>query len=133
EHGSPDGAAASALLDAAQRLEPLDAGLAREVYLEAMFVASSAGRLGGGVLAPAGAAGAAPPPAEPRDTSDLLVDGLAVFFTDGYAAGAPLLKEAVAMAADARERDEHTLRAIRIASRAAAELFDVTAWTALVA
>src|SRR5262249_43468657 len=70
EEGSPDGAAASALLEAARRLEPLDAGLAREVYLEAMFVASNAGRLGGGVLEPARAARAAPAAAEPRDTSD---------------------------------------------------------------
>jgi DNA-binding CsgD family transcriptional regulator len=132
EQASPDGTAASELLEAARRLEPLDPALAREVHLETMFLASNAGRLGDGVLAPACAARAAPPAAEPRDTSDLLVDGLAVFFTDGYVAGAPLLKEAVAKAADDLERDEHTLRGIRIASRAAAELFDVAAWTALV-
>jgi len=35
-----------------------------------------------------------PPPAVPRP-SDLLLQGLAVRFTDGYAAGAPILKEAV--------------------------------------
>jgi DNA-binding CsgD family transcriptional regulator len=126
------GATASLLLEAAQRLEPLDAALARETHLEAMFIASNAGRLGGGVLAPARAARAAPAAPEPRDTSDLLVDGIAVFFTDGYAAAAPLLKQALASARDERGRDERVLRAIRIASRVAAELFDEEAWTALV-
>ena len=124
--------AASVLLGAAQQLEPLDAALARETYLEAMFIASNAGRLGGGVLAPARAARAAPAAPEPRDTSDLLVDGFAVFFTDGYAAGAPVLKQALESARDERGRDEHALRAIRIASRVAAELFDEEAWAALV-
>ena len=38
------------LLDAAKRLEPLDPGLARETYLEALRAASVAGRLGGGTL-----------------------------------------------------------------------------------
>jgi DNA-binding CsgD family transcriptional regulator len=97
-----------------------------------MYVASNAGRLGSGVLAAARAARAAPRPPEPRDTSDLLVDGLAVFFTDGYAAGAPLLKQALATARDERGRGERELRAIRIASRVAAELFDEQAWAALV-
>jgi DNA-binding CsgD family transcriptional regulator len=132
DDASPGGGAASALLEAAQRLEPLDAALARETHLEAMFIASNAGRLGGGVLAPARAARAAPAAPEPRDTSDLLVDGFAVFFTDGYAAGAPVLKQALVSARDEQGRDEHALRAIRIASRVAAELFDEEAWTSLV-
>jgi DNA-binding CsgD family transcriptional regulator len=132
EDPSLGGAAASVLLEAAQRLEPLDAALARDAHLEAMVVASNAGRLGGGVLAPARAARAAPPASDPRDTSDLLVDGLAVFFTDGYADGAPLLKQALAKARDEQGRSEHALRAIRIAARVAAELFDEQAWTALV-
>jgi DNA-binding CsgD family transcriptional regulator len=132
EDASARGAAASVLVEAAQRLEPLDVALARETHLEAMLVASNAGRLGAGVLATASAARAAPRAPEPRDTSDLLVDGLAVFFTDGYAAGAPLLKQAVAKARNEQGRDEHALRAIRIAARVAAELFDEQAWRALV-
>jgi len=72
------------LLEAAQQLEPLDAALARQVYLEAMFLASNAGRLGDGVATPARAARGAPRASEAGDTSDLLVDGLAIFFTDGY-------------------------------------------------
>jgi DNA-binding CsgD family transcriptional regulator len=124
--------APNVLIEAAQQLEPLDAALARQAYLEAMFLASNGGRLGNGVGAPARAARAAPRASEPGDTSDLLVDGLAIFFTDGYRAGAPILKQALAKARDERGRGESELRAIRIASRVAAELFDEQTWTALV-
>ena len=80
------------LLDAAKQLEPLDVPLARDAYLEALRAASVAGRLGPGMLDAARAALAAPrAPGEPRAV-DLLVDGLAVRFTDGYAASAPALK-----------------------------------------
>jgi hypothetical protein len=83
----PSDAAVDELVEAARQLEPLDIALAREAYLDVMFAAARRGRLGGGVLGAARAARAAPPSPEPPDTSDLLVDGLAVFFTDGYAAG----------------------------------------------
>ena len=128
---SPGGEAASMLLDAARRLEPLDARLARETHLEALFAASNAGRLGGGVRRPARAARAAPPAPGPPDTSDLLLDGLAVLFTEGHAAAAPLLKQALATAREERGRDEHSMRGLRIAARVAAELFDEAAWNAL--
>ena len=66
-HGST---AAPLLLAAARRLEPLDDGLARETYLEAISAAMFAGRLAGGVgaaevaqAARAAAAGVAPRPA----------------------------------------------------------------------
>ena len=76
------------LLDAARRLEIPDPRLARETYLEALRAASVAGRLGGGVLAAAKAARKAPPAAGAPDGIDLLLDGLAARFTDGYAASA---------------------------------------------
>jgi DNA-binding CsgD family transcriptional regulator len=132
EAASAHGTAGSVLVEAARRLEPLDVALARETYLEAMLAASDAGQLGEGVLPIARAARDAPHAPEPPDTSDLLVDGLATFFTDGYAAGAPLLKRAVATAHEERGRQERALRAIRIASLVAAELFDEQAWRALV-
>ena len=77
------------LLDAARRLEPLDAAMARETHLEAMAAAMFAGRLGGtpGVREAAEAAQAAPPAAQPPRAVDLLLDGLATRFTEGYAAG----------------------------------------------
>jgi DNA-binding CsgD family transcriptional regulator len=121
----------SLLLDAAQRLEPLDVGLARETHLEALFEATNAGRFGAGLLGPARAARAAPPAPGPPDTSDLLLDGLAVLFSEGHAAGAPLLKQALAKALDERGRNEHALRSVRIAARVAAELLDEVSWNAL--
>jgi DNA-binding CsgD family transcriptional regulator len=120
------------LVEAARRLESLDVRLAREAYLDVIFTATRRGRLGGGVLAPARAARAAPRSPERPDTTDLLVDGLAVFFTDGYAAGTPLLKQALAAAREDRGREERALRGIRIASRVAAELYDEDAWRTLV-
>ena len=132
EDATSDAASASVLTEAAQRLEPLDVALARDVHLEAMIVANSAGRLGEGARVPANAARAAAPPSEPGDTGSLLVDGLAIFFTDGYVAGTPVLKQALAAARAEMGRSEHALRGIRIASRVAAELFDEQTWFALV-
>ena len=77
------------LLDAARRLEPVDAALARETHLEAISAAIFAGRLGGqpGLRDVAEAARTAPAAAQPPRELDLLLDGLATRFTDGYPAG----------------------------------------------
>ena len=85
------------LLDAARRLEPLDAAMARETHLEAMAAAMYAGRLGGkpGVREAGEAARAAPAAPKPPRATDLLLDGLATRFTDGYAAGVPPLRKAL--------------------------------------
>ena len=85
------------LLKAARRFEPLDPRLARETYLEALtaalFVGSQA--TAANLLEVAEAARAAPPPPTPARPSDLLVDGMAVLVTEGYPAGAPVLKRAL--------------------------------------
>src|SRR3954468_24083604 len=89
--------AAPLLLEAAREFEPIDPSLARTTYLEALSAAMFAGRLArdrGGVGG-GGAALAAPPPPQPPRPSDVLLRGLAVRFTQGYAAGAPILKEAL--------------------------------------
>ena len=67
------------LLDAAKKLGPLDSGLARETYLEALGAAISAGRLGRGlnVRDAAEAARTAPPAPQPPRPMDLLLDGAA--------------------------------------------------------
>lgn len=94
-HGSD---APPLLLDAARQLEALDGDLARETYLEVLGAAIFAGRLGEcGVRAAAEAARAAPPARRPPRPVDLLLDGLAIRFTDGYVAGvAPLRRALVA-------------------------------------
>jgi DNA-binding CsgD family transcriptional regulator len=93
------------LVDAARRLEPIDAGLARDTHLEALRAALYAGRFGPGTLDAAKAARAAPPrPGRPH-AGDLLLDGLAVRFTEGYATSAPALKRALSAVRD-EERGE---------------------------
>jgi DNA-binding CsgD family transcriptional regulator len=127
----PVGEGASLLLEAAERLAPLDPVMARDTYLEAMFQAANAGRLGGGVRGPAVAARAAPsPPGEP-DAGDVLMDGLALLFTEGHAAAAQVLKAGLAKARGEDGREEHTMRTARIAARIAAELMDERAWEEL--
>jgi DNA-binding CsgD family transcriptional regulator len=71
-----------------------------------------------------------PPPPEPRP-SDLLLHGLAVQFTDGYAAGAPILKEAIrAFGADTVLPPEEA-RWLWFASQIALYLWDEDAWMVL--
>ncbi|HEU4425865.1 MAG TPA: AAA family ATPase, partial [Pilimelia sp.] len=85
--------AARLLLSAARRLEPLDAGLARDTHLDALWAAMWAGDLGspGGVLTAAEAARAAPPGPEPPRAVDVLLDAFALRLTQGFTAAAPLL------------------------------------------
>ena len=128
---SRGGEAAPLLLDAARRLELLDAPLARETHLEALWAASVAGRLGGGVLDAAEAARAAPPAQEPPRATDLLVDGLAARFTDGYAAAAPILKRALETFREEAARDGQDLYWPWMAPRVAVELFDDDTWNVL--
>ena len=90
------------LLDAAKKLEPLDRGLARETYLEALGAAIFAGRLGRGLsVREAAEAARAAPAAQPPRPMDLLLDGAAARLTEGYVAGVPPLRRAL----DALRRD----------------------------
>ncbi len=85
------------LLDAADRLAPLDRGSAREAYLEALGAAIFAGRLNGhvGPGEVAAAVRSAPAAEQPPRPIDLLLDGLATRFTDGYVAGVAPLRRAL--------------------------------------
>ncbi len=85
------------LLNAAGRLTLLDAALARDTYLEAAGAAIFAGRLSGnpGVREAAEAARAAPAGPQPPRPVDVLLDGTATRFTDGYAAGVGPLRRAL--------------------------------------
>jgi DNA-binding CsgD family transcriptional regulator len=91
------GDAARLLLSAARRFEPVDVGLARETYLEALGAALVAGALGkpGGVREAAEAARAAPPGPDPPRVIDVVLDALALRLTEGYAAAAPTLSRAL--------------------------------------
>src|SRR3954469_13637454 len=121
------------LLDAARRLEPLDAAMARETHLEAVAAAMFAGRLGDepGVREAAEAARAAPAASQPPRAIDLLLDGLATRFTDGHAAGVPPLRKAL----DAFHRVDgvtaHDARWLALACRLAQDLWDEELWHVL--
>ncbi len=118
------------LLAAAKRLEPLDAGLARETFLEALAAAIFAGRLGSGrgVLEVAEAARAAPPAPQPARTIDLLLDGLASRFTDGYAAGVLPLRQALDAVSRDEGHSEDDIHWLWLACRIAPDLWEDETW-----
>src|SRR4051812_10354511 len=121
------------LLRAARALEAVDTALARATYLEALSAAMFAGRLArGGTTAEVSAAALAgpPPPHRPRPP-DLLLRGLAVRFTDGYAAGAPILKAALRAFELEPVLPPEEARWLWFASQIALDLWDDHAWTVL--
>ena len=121
------------LLDAARRLEPLEAAMARETHLEAMAAAMFAGRLGGkpGAREAAQAARAAPAVPHPARPIDLLLDGLAIRFTEGYAAGVPPLRKALGAFRDVEGLAARDVRWLWLACRLAQDLWDDELWYVL--
>ncbi len=116
------------LLKAARRLEPIDIELARATYLDAMMAAFLAGALAGpdaDIAAVARAAGSAPPPRQPPGPSDLLLDGLALNYNEGYAAGLPSVRAALGADTAGMPADQE-LRWLSLAYRAAMHLWDDT-------
>ncbi|GAA1626625.1 LuxR family transcriptional regulator [Nonomuraea maheshkhaliensis] len=112
------------LLQAAEQMAPLDAALARQTALEALWAATGAERNGDahGIKAVAEAVlrgPAAPPMPQP---ADLLLDGLATLFTQGQRAAAPLLRAAVD---GFRQADDPNW--LPVACRAAWDLWDEVA------
>jgi DNA-binding CsgD family transcriptional regulator len=121
------------LLDAARRLEPLDAAMARETHLEAIAAALFAGRLGARphVRETAEAALAAPAAPQPPRAIDLLLDGLARRFTDGYAAGVPSLRTALGAFRHVDALTAGDVRWLWLACRLALDLWDEELWQML--
>jgi DNA-binding CsgD family transcriptional regulator len=121
------------LLRAARELEAVDASLARATYLEAFSAALFAGRLahGVGLVEVAEAARAGPPPPEQPGPADLLLHGLAVRFTKGYAAGAPILKGALSAFRGTSVMRPEDVRWLWFACWVAADLWDDESWRSL--
>ena len=119
------------MLTAANRLEPLDARLARETYLEAFTAALFVGRLSTAVADVARAARTAPASPTKGRAPDLLLDGLALLVTEGYAAGAPALKRALLAAQSQDISVEEGLSWLWLAERAAMAVWDDEAWHVL--
>jgi DNA-binding CsgD family transcriptional regulator len=131
----PGSEAPPLLLTAARDLERVDANLARTTYLEALSAALFAGRLapGGGVVGISKAALAAPPPSQPSRPSNLLLQGLAVRFTEGYAAGAAILKRALSAFTKEPTLPPHESRWLGLAGWVASDLWDDETWMLLAA
>ncbi len=119
------------LLDAARRLEQLDDREAREAYLDAIGAAVFAGRLDqrGGLRRSAAAARAAPQGLRPPQLVDLLLDGLATRFTEGYVAGAePLGRALLAFRRDPASHEDAVMRWLWLTWLVAGDLWDDEAW-----
>ena len=115
------------LLEAARALLPLDLRLGRDALLEAMAAAIYF-RRPGSLQEPrkvALAARAAPPVPE-RTTADLLLDGFAARFTDGYEAAVPDFRRAITAL-----RASADVRWFMLGCLAAGELWDLNGWHGL--
>jgi DNA-binding CsgD family transcriptional regulator len=123
------------LLEAARRLEPLDAALARQTYLDAWLAAMFAGRFAGAgdLHEISRAARAAPPPPGAPRPSDLLLDGLAVLVTGGRAQAASLLSRAARVFAEEEIPLAERLRWATPATLAAVMVWDEERCHAIVA
>ncbi|NDU72102.1 AAA family ATPase [Actinomadura sp. DSM 109109] len=122
------------LLKAAKKLEPVDTELSRATYLDAISAAIFTGRLadpGSGILEVAREAGTAPPTAHAPRAPDLLLDGLNAHYNEGYAAGFPMLRQALAVFGDGMSAEEE-LHWLWLASTSAAlRVWDYDRWEAL--
>jgi DNA-binding CsgD family transcriptional regulator len=117
------------LLKAARRLEPVDLALARETYLTAWLAALFAGRLacGADLLEVSRAARALPPVDQPGHAG-LVLDGLSLLVTDGPAAAAPALRQAVQAFTGPEITTAEELRWGWMAQAAASALWDDDNW-----
>jgi DNA-binding CsgD family transcriptional regulator len=118
------------LLRAASEFEPTAPVLARDTYLEALSAALIAGRLadGEGLLEAGQAVRSAGRPPEPRRAPDLLLDGLALLITDGYAPAVPLLTRALNAIASPDLPAADALRWFWLAGHAAGLMWDFGSW-----
>jgi DNA-binding CsgD family transcriptional regulator len=132
--------AAQLLNSAAGHFETLRSESAREVRLRAldaaMWLAGPDGPDKTSILEMSAASRAGPPGPQPPRAIDVLLDGYAVRYTDGYAAAAPLLNRAIEMllTADADVDDFDSWLPItrsRIGTTLAAEVWDAHSWHAL--
>ncbi len=122
------------LLDAARRLEPTEPKVARETYLDALAAAMFAGRLASGddigMRHVAAAMRQVRLPAEPS-RSDLLLQGIAVLYTDSYPAAAPRLLESVRSFGSGDLSMDEAVRFAWLAACAATDLWDDVNWGVL--
>ncbi|MFI7704341.1 AAA family ATPase [Nonomuraea sp. NPDC049480] len=126
------GAALPLLLKAGKQLEPLDPGLARETYRDALNAAMTAGRLPSGAqLADVAKATLAAPPGPPPERNDLFLKGVAVVATEGYSAGVPMVLQALDAFHAEGVSGEEGLGWLSFACRMAHNVWDFDNWSVL--
>ncbi|HEX6453757.1 MAG TPA: AAA family ATPase [Trebonia sp.] len=121
------------LLEAAKRLGPIDAGLARVTYLDAVRAALFSGRLASpdaDLSAVARAARAAPPPPGSPSAADRLLDGLAANLAEEYGRGLPTLRSALRDSGAGVPADLEMLW-VSLAATTASGVWDDERWEAL--
>jgi ATP/maltotriose-dependent transcriptional regulator MalT len=118
------------LLEAAIELESSDPALATQIYLQALAAASAGGTFVPVADREAVAKAARARPTSSSTASDLLLDGLARFDTDGPAAAAPTLLQAIA-AFRSPELPPHDAGWRTLAVAAASTLWNQDDWHAL--
>ncbi len=135
EWASVTGREAPALLvQAAKRLESLDAELARETYLYAWAASHLAGpraQPDGQLLEVSRAAQAAPQAAGAPRPCDLLLEGLTTMIVQGRAAAEPTLRRALDAFLDDQVSGEEWLQWGIFAQMAAMAVWDFDSWAAL--
>jgi DNA-binding CsgD family transcriptional regulator len=121
------------LLQAARELQEVDPDLARATYLEAINAAIFTGRLGDDrdLAELSAAARSGPPLPDSPGPNDLLLEGLATWFTDSYAAGAPLVKDALSAFRSDQGLRPYPAGWLFLAGWAAAVLWDADSWLLL--
>jgi DNA-binding CsgD family transcriptional regulator len=125
------GDAGRMLMSAARRLEPLDAELARETYLEVLGGAMASDlEIACGTQAVAEAARAAPPGPAPPRAVDVLLDAFAIRLTDGYGAAAPTLARALQLLLAMEVRNEEVGRRLSLSSSRTGNTVALEMWDA---
>ncbi|TCC07168.1 ATP-binding protein [Kribbella soli] len=116
------------LLSAARRMEGFDEASARDIYLDALAAGLMVGRLAGkvGAREVAGTARGAPP--STARPADLLLDGLALLMTDGYAEGVRPLQLALIAWRTNEVPITDALRWLWLATHAAHDIWDDESW-----
>jgi DNA-binding CsgD family transcriptional regulator len=116
-------------LEAAQLFHPLDARVAREVYLAAIGTQMAVGRLGdeGALRAMASAGGAAPAAPEPPRPIDAVLDAFALRYRDGYEPAVDPARRALDACARP-DRDDELLQWVFFAPLLAPEIWDDELW-----
>src|SRR5208282_6550296 len=118
---------------AAQRLEGVDRGLARDTYRDAFIAAIYAGRFAGDTGLPqvAAAIRSAAPPTDPPSATDELLDAAALLVDAGYETGAASVRRAVAAFRVMPVSGERDLHWLFLAGRLSIWVWDHETWDVL--